>query len=1082
MKQEQTAQEQVEDADEDNEGDEKELSQPDTGEEKEPRKDIPESELTLAVQDALNQIEGKHEQTRENTTTKTRILQDFGKKIGGARKDAAALYQKILSDASVLNITDLRLTANWPAPKYQKLLDAGVEPWKVAAIRALREANLSKPATEMYHKYVFGSPNDLWKARLQESRGVAADILHGLYTRDSFIAYLADDSRGHFFPCEEYPTQDEVGSAVDENRRRIDLPYNNTLNFVDYHSEEGSAYFPNFIYSQIYHKFRMYEQLGHDVSLSKYFISEDIYAFTKRFERSKISIKSRELNHVYILYKQIPKKDRFDYINSCECLYEDCYGHIGIFKTFDEATQKLKQLIEWNKEKNTKKNELTPEEQEKALFEKNKGSWKDYDLYHYRNSTNFWVTRKVSRKLSIVLDRFSLDDCFDFDKSPRSYYHAHLKEYQKTFSNKVGPYLDELKKYRISQDRESKEYIFWRKAGAELPIYKGAFDNLDDAGNYLLDHIADMEKIYKDGREIPFERNQENRARKGTLYDHGDVTPELYQQTFGFRGVEFGNWLTGKERQNRLNESYDAFLDLAQVLEVESPALSLGGTLSIRFGSNGRGGKNAAAAHFEHGYNAINLTKKNGAGCLAHEWFHALDYYLGHKKNIAMLSDDRDEMQHADRKREVGQLSYKSYAAFANVVKTITTDTAINMVRRSAELDTFSGKGGEPYWGRTREMLARAFESYVACKLEEKGIQNDFLVNVKSEEAWEDETKNRDAKYLAHAYPYPTREEMPYVEQAYNKLVAALSTRKVNDRVEFFSCSNRDSLAYMTESSKAALSSELSTEQRLWRDFSQQRLGIPVLYYEGPKELHGCYDSSTGMIYLNQQSELDYRWTFYHEAFHALKHKDRKLYQDLLKAVEDVGVITKAQMNAYRENIHAKDLSDDLVKEEMLADAFADQKAEAHAISKVAQKQTTLATRLMRFTRRIADQAKTYFTKQDQAGLTVEQAVAFRERLEYIAQNMRVNGRNVLSDRHNILGLDGYPIVPEDMEGRTPHLSVPYPHQKDRQQYLDEYATQELLKIFSPQVVTETLQVLSPQRSKGYADNILRDCQVVSSK
>ncbi|MEK9231620.1 hypothetical protein, partial [Escherichia coli] len=78
-----------------------------------------------------------------------------------------------------------------------------------------------------------------------------------------------------------------------------------------------------------------------------------------------------------------------------------------------------------------------------------------------------------------------------------------------------------------------------------------------------------------------------------------------------------------------LNRAYDSLMDMADVLKVPAKALSLNGRLGLAFGARGKGGKNAAAAHYEPGQVAINLTKGNGAGSLAHEWFHALDNYFG---------------------------------------------------------------------------------------------------------------------------------------------------------------------------------------------------------------------------------------------------------------------------------------------------------------------------------------------------------------------------------------------------------------------------------------------------------------------
>lgn len=112
-----------------------------------------------------------------------------------------------------------------------------------------------------------------------------------------------------------------------------------------------------------------------------------------------------------------------------------------------------------------------------------------------------------------------------------------------------------------------------------------------------------------------------------------DISTEQLIETFGFRGVNFGNWMKGKgnetERQAHLNYAYDAFTDLAALLNVPAKAMSLNGMLGLAFGAQGRGGK--AAAHFVPGVNEINLTREKGAGSLAHEWGHALDHYFNNQ-------------------------------------------------------------------------------------------------------------------------------------------------------------------------------------------------------------------------------------------------------------------------------------------------------------------------------------------------------------------------------------------------------------------------------------------------------------------
>lgn len=121
----------------------------------------------------------------------------------------------------------------------------------------------------------------------------------------------------------------------------------------------------------------------------------------------------------------------------------------------------------------------------------------------------------------------------------------------------------------------------------------------------------------------------ENLHRIGPDYRGGrDVTPSEFMQTFNFRGVEFGNWLPDQERREVLNQSYDALRDLADVLGVDPTFISLEGNLSAAFGSRG---VKSAAAHYEPTYMVFNLTRLNGAGSLAHEWFHAFDNFRAMK-------------------------------------------------------------------------------------------------------------------------------------------------------------------------------------------------------------------------------------------------------------------------------------------------------------------------------------------------------------------------------------------------------------------------------------------------------------------
>jgi hypothetical protein len=106
-------------------------------------------------------------------------------------------------------------------------------------------------------------------------------------------------------------------------------------------------------------------------------------------------------------------------------------------------------------------------------------------------------------------------------------------------------------------------------------------------------------------------RREDNQPRAGKDHREGkDATPDMFLDKFGFRGVEFGNWVSqGKnirERQGMLNAAYDAFMVLSDVLGVPPKALSLNGELGLGMGSRGSG---SASAHYEPYAVVINLTK-----------------------------------------------------------------------------------------------------------------------------------------------------------------------------------------------------------------------------------------------------------------------------------------------------------------------------------------------------------------------------------------------------------------------------------------------------------------------------------------
>lgn len=154
----------------------------------------------------------------------------------------------------------------------------------------------------------------------------------------------------------------------------------------------------------------------------------------------------------------------------------------------------------------------------------------------------------------------------------------------------------------------------------------------------LSQETKDKIKETKARQEIWHRPHLERVVVEGQRRDiHRHVTADELMQEFGFRAVEFGNWLPNDERQDVIDFAYDSFDQLAEALEVPRKAIGLNGQLAIAFGSRGHGGQNAALAHYEPFRKVINLTRLKGAGCLAHEWFHAYD----HSKQWASEEDEQ---------------------------------------------------------------------------------------------------------------------------------------------------------------------------------------------------------------------------------------------------------------------------------------------------------------------------------------------------------------------------------------------------------------------------------------------------------
>jgi hypothetical protein len=297
-----------------------------------------------------------------------------------------------------------------------------------------------------------------------------------------------------------------------------------------------------------------------------------------------------------------------------------------------------------------------------------------------------------------------------------------------------------------------------------------------------------------------------------------DATEDDFLKVFGFRAVEFGETMPAKERKENFNRTYDSFMDLCDVCGFSPAAISLGGTLGICFGSRGKGGRGAASAHYEFDKKVINLTRKTGAGCLAHEWFHALDHSLSNNReaaldrlgdsNVTLLSDTTNKTlpvllgaktyESVKQEQENSRFAYDycQWWKSDNICKRGDTAFALQCIITSfylcklyddaKMLDKQGGKRKNGtrsgYWTQRCECGARSFEFYVIEKLKEKGYSNEYLAQIPQyngvpetkSRSYNQHTYNIVTDKTIYPYPRPCEEEKQYIMAAYNMLFSTL--------------------------------------------------------------------------------------------------------------------------------------------------------------------------------------------------------------------------------------------------------------------------------------------------------------------
>lgn len=184
----------------------------------------------------------------------------------------------------------------------------------------------------------------------------------------------------------------------------------------------------------------------------------------------------------------------------------------------------------------------------------------------------------------------------------------------------------------------------------------------------------------------------------------------------------------------------------------------------------------------------------------------------------------------------------------------------------------------------------------------------------------------------------------------------------------------------------------LTSREKGIKEFGK-KMGLKVVFFEGPSNLHGMYEN--GVSFINRSSSTSAPWTFWHETFHWLRHNNPELYRQMVSDIGKKQAFSSEQLQAYRDKTGRQALSDADVIEEMLADAMPDVHKRISLFRDLGKADASL---LQRFVGWLRDAMRAFHDALTgkKAGLSETQKAAMRDALANIAADLRdSNGKYI---------------------------------------------------------------------------------------
>ena len=674
------------------------------------------------VEESSVKDESKNKTIVEQSKKPSSKIEDFGEKIGGARKDVIRKY------ADKINVNGTTFGSMFPKPDIDKLIEAGLPIDRVAALKSVydnakHEFERSKKhrgkeralrETVFYAVFAKGILSGNEDFELHHEGLVFTEVGVKLVKANIALYQAVFDRLGV-----EYIKTDLSAYAItpltEETKKKLNLKSLNEHNgkmqesLAKRKGTEPPVYkdgdLINFIGEKYYNPKDQFETLEEAIDTMVERIGKEVKV-------------GEEIKHTPILYWNVDALGRKDY--SKIFIGIKVHGH-GIVK-----------LMEF-----------------KSSNEAN--SWIDEHDADFQQMAAAKIEQLKSDK-SKPLPKYRIDNIYVRDNNGSIVRYDVYADFGKGI---IRP----LKSFDIPAKETSQERL-----RAQSEVYKNEvlpYMNSEEAKQSADEHARRIQQE-KESKNRNYTTERKSRERVGRDWRNGkDATPDMFvdmdgnKSVFGFRAVEFGNYVTNKERQQFLNDIYDALMDMSDVLGVSPRALSLGGQLAIAVGARG---KSSASGHYEPEKNVINLTKTSGYGILAHEWLHAFDRYFSNYNPSAIYVGGVQYATSEEYKDDMRQEVKDAFAALMDVIK------KSDYYKRSMML-------GE-YWSSDKELAARALQDHIIRKLNDRGQKNEFLSNLTATEDWDGEAEN---------YPFPLGEESERIGEAIDNLFSVID-EKVDEK------------------------------------------------------------------------------------------------------------------------------------------------------------------------------------------------------------------------------------------------------------------------------------------------------------